>query len=64
MSRANSYTCCQLCDHAKARDGNTMGVGIARIADVRLCARHLELLVEIAAENHVNLADEYLRKSA
>lgn len=64
MSRANSYTACQLCDHTKARDGNHMGVGVAQIAGVRLCARHVESLVEIAAENGINLADEYLRKSA
>lgn len=62
--RALNYTACQLCDHNKARDGKTVPPAVTKIADVRLCAGHLLALCSIAAENGVNLADEYLRSVA
>jgi hypothetical protein len=55
---------CQLCDWVHARNGNRQPPSLIKVAGVGLCERHAGILVAIAAESGVNLADEYLRRSA
>lgn len=56
---------CQLCkDNGPSHGLERKGFAVTTIANVRLCARHLESLIGIAAENNVNLADDYLRNVA
>lgn len=53
---SRKYTACQLCDQANARDGRTVPLAVTTIAGVRICERHAQILVAIAAENGTDIS--------
>jgi len=56
---------CQVCkDDGPSHGLERKGFAVTTIANVRLCAKHLNTVLEIAAENGVNLAGDSLRKTA